>query len=114
MANKINHPDYYNNNGIECIECICAALGDDGAAEFCIGNALKYIYRHKYKESPVDDIKKAIWYLNKWLTLTDTTKIKKSNDNYDTIEYAGSTMYYDKSGKLKGIIGENGVGYMID
>ena len=71
MADKINHPDYYNNNGIECIECICAALGDDGAAEFCIGNALKYIYRHKYKGTPVFDIKKAIWYLNKWLTLTE-------------------------------------------
>ena len=46
-------------------------LETQGAAavqDFCICNAFKYLYRHKNKNG-VEDIKKAIWYLNKFVEL---------------------------------------------
>lgn len=47
-------------------------VGDTGGGEavkaFCICNAMKYLYRHK-KKNGVEDIRKAVWYLNKYLEL---------------------------------------------
>ena len=60
----VNHPPHYNNGSVECIDGIQAALGD-GFQAYCRGNAIKYIWRADYKGTPVEDIKKAIWYLNK-------------------------------------------------
>lgn len=30
---------------------------------FCIGNALKYLFRHEHKGNPVEDLRKAIVYI---------------------------------------------------
>ena len=61
-SNKINHPTHYNSHpsGIECIE-ITEHLN------FCLGNAVKYIWRSGLKDSSpeVQDLKKAIWYLKR-------------------------------------------------
>ena len=57
---KIDHPKHYNAGNIETIDYI-KDLGI--AEEFCIGNALKYIARYKYKEKPIEDLEKATWYL---------------------------------------------------
>ncbi len=54
---SINHPGHYNN--VPGVECIDAVAGMD----FCSGNAIKYIWRHMDKENPVEDLKKAIWYI---------------------------------------------------
>ena len=57
----INHPDYYNGNGIEAIDVI-EAWGLD----FCLGNTVKYIARcGKKSDKVVEDLKKAAWYLNR-------------------------------------------------
>lgn len=60
----VNHPGHYNAGQIECIDAIKSAVsGLDPFAAFCAGSAIKYIWRHKYKGG-VEDIEKAIWYLN--------------------------------------------------
>jgi hypothetical protein len=64
----VNHPSHYETNGIECIDAMKAAQGVDAVRDFCICNAFKYIWRHKHKNG-AEDIKKAVWYLNKWLEL---------------------------------------------
>ena len=69
MNDTVNHPPHYNRNGIECIDVIEASIGRQGAADFCMGNAIKYLYRHSMKGHPVEDVQKAIWYLNKWIEL---------------------------------------------
>lgn len=61
----VNNPPHYNQSGIECIEAIFAALGPEGFQAYCQGNALKYLWRHKYKGNAVEDLKKAQWYINK-------------------------------------------------
>jgi hypothetical protein len=32
---------------------------------FCLGNAIKYIWRADLKNDSVEDLKKAIWYINR-------------------------------------------------
>lgn len=51
-------PDYYRRGSIEVWDFIC-----DQGLNFHLGNAIKYICRAGYKESKVEDLKKAIHYL---------------------------------------------------
>lgn len=65
-SEMVNHPKHYqSNNGVECIDAINAATeGLTGIEAFDTGSAIKYLWRWKKKENPIQDIKKAIWYLN--------------------------------------------------
>lgn len=64
-SDLVHKPSHYNQSGIECIEAIRAALGPEGFRDYCQGNAMKYLWRHKYKNGK-QDIEKAQVYLN-WL-----------------------------------------------
>ena len=66
----VNHPDHYNSDGIECIDAMIASQGVDDVRAFCICNAFKYIWRYQSKNG-IEDIKKAIWYLNKFVELEE-------------------------------------------
>ncbi len=65
MARKkemVNHPAHYNMGGIEVIDAIEAwGLG------FHDGNAIKYIARANHKGTCEQDLRKAIWYLQRML-----------------------------------------------
>lgn len=69
----VNNPGHYQSRvkdlNIDAITCMRAAFGDESVIDFCICNALKYIYRHQSKNGK-QDIQKAIWYLNKYLELS--------------------------------------------
>ena len=65
MTNSINHPAHYTQGNIECIDAIEAAVaGLQGIEAVCTGNAIKYLWRWKYKNG-VEDLKKAVWYIGK-------------------------------------------------
>ena len=67
MKDNVNHPNHYTKGGIECIEAIKAATeGLTGMEAVCTGNAIKYLWRWKWKNG-AEDIKKAIWYLQRLL-----------------------------------------------
>lgn len=72
-SDNVNHPSHYETSGIECIVAMEAAQGADAVKDFCICNAFKYIWRHKRKNG-AEDIKKAVWYLTKWLELEGGNK----------------------------------------
>lgn len=56
----INHPSHYNSGSIEVIDAIEAwELG------FLDGNVIKYLARYRLKGKPLEDLKKAQWYLNR-------------------------------------------------
>lgn len=67
MSDSVNHPKYYNSHpsGIECITI---------ARHYCfsIGNAIKYLWRAGLKqeegiadrEKEIQDLEKAVWYIN--------------------------------------------------
>lgn len=65
---NINHPSHYisHPSGIECIDIA-------EHHDFCIGNAIKYLWRAglksedgiSKKEKQIEDLKKAIWYIKR-------------------------------------------------
>jgi len=59
-ADKINHPSHYTSHpsGVECIQIT------EGFS-FNIGNAIKYLWRADEKGAPLDDLKKAGWYIER-------------------------------------------------
>lgn len=56
----INHPPHYTHGTIEPIDVI-----EDWQLGYHLGAAVKYIARHKHKGTPLQDLKKASWYLNR-------------------------------------------------
>lgn len=58
MSEMVNHPQHYNSHpsGVEVIE-IVRHMG------FNLGNSVKYLMRLYEKGNPLQDAKKALWYL---------------------------------------------------
>ena len=56
----VNHPKHYTDHpsGIECIQ-ITEHMG------FCLGNAIKYIWRADLKHDAIEDLNKAKWYIER-------------------------------------------------
>ncbi len=68
MSNKekVNHPKHYNAGSIEVIDAI-----EDWQLDFNAGNVIKYIARHKHKGKPLEDLRKAQWYLQRLISNTE-------------------------------------------
>ena len=62
---NVNSPDHYIQGGIECIEAIKASMSEEGFRDYLKGNVMKYIWRYKHKGKAIEDIEKALWYLNR-------------------------------------------------
>lgn len=56
----VNHPDHYQGNKLEVIDII-----EDYNLGFNLGNAIKYILRCEKKHHKTEDLKKAIWYIER-------------------------------------------------
>jgi hypothetical protein len=56
----VAHPRHYTSHpsGVECIQ-ITEHMG------FCLGNAIKYIWRADLKNDDIEDLKKAAWYVQR-------------------------------------------------
>jgi hypothetical protein len=83
MIDNINNPQHYTSHpsGIECVDIAKHHC-------FCIGNVFKYIWRAGLKDSTteIEDLKKAVWYLNKKINDLErekgiTRNIKSGNFN---------------------------------
>ena len=60
MADMVNHPPHYTTHpsGVECIEVT-------EHFNFCIGNAIKYLWRAGLKDNALEDLMKARWYVDR-------------------------------------------------
>jgi hypothetical protein len=58
----INHPKHYTDGNIEVIDFI-----EDKGLNFHKGNVVKYVARAGKKDpsKEIEDLKKALWYLNR-------------------------------------------------
>ena len=59
MDDPVNHPSHYcsHPSGVECIDIT-------KHMNFCLGNALKYIWRANLKHNtPTQDLEKAMFYI---------------------------------------------------
>lgn len=67
ITDNVNHPSHYTKHpsGVECIDIVRHYC-------FSVGNAIKYLWRAGLKgdaamtskEKEIEDLKKAIWYIN--------------------------------------------------
>ena len=72
MKDEINHPSHYEGSKIECIDAMIEGIGEEYVKGFCLGNAFKYIFRcMKKHDTPLADVKKARWYLDKFIELEE-------------------------------------------
>ncbi len=60
MSSSVDHPPHYTSHpsGIECIQ-ITEHMG------FNLGNAVKYIWRADLKGDAIEDLRKALWYVQR-------------------------------------------------
>ena len=75
----INHPKHYETDKVECIEAMEITQGRGAVMSFCLCNAFKYLWRHQRKNG-VEDVKKAQWYLNKYIELAEKEGVPICNE----------------------------------
>ena len=68
---SVNKASHYNDGGIECIDAIAASVPPVEYAGFLKGQVLKYIWRYRLKGKPVEDLKKARYYLDRLIQITE-------------------------------------------
>ena len=61
------NPTHYQIGGIETIDYIEAKLTPEEFKGYCKGNSIKYISRAGHKGESMEDLKKAVWYLNRMI-----------------------------------------------
>jgi len=65
MQDNVNSPKHYklNEHGIECIDAMVSAFGEDQVRIYAKINAFKYLWRAGKKQGATDtDLAKASWY----------------------------------------------------
>jgi hypothetical protein len=72
QPDMVNHPPHYMSyaSGVECI--VVAEW-----MSFCLGNALKYIWRCHEKGDPVENLEKARWYIDR-----EIARLKGTSDEH--------------------------------
>ena len=60
FSDPVNHPAHYTSHpsGVECIT-VTEHMG------FNLGNAVKYVWRSSLKGEEIQDLQKAIWYIDR-------------------------------------------------
>ena len=76
LDDPVNHPSHYTSGSIEVIDFI-----EDQRFPYHLGNAIKYISRAGKKDPKalVTDLKKAVWYINRYIAL-----LEKQEEDKDT------------------------------
>lgn len=73
MDDDVNHPKHYTSHparcecgkGIECIQ-VTEHMG------FCLGSAMKYLWRADLKGDSIKDLRKALWYIEREVARRET------------------------------------------
>lgn len=88
MTNKkpdmVNHPPHYNFGLHETIDVIEA-----WDLPYHLGNVVKYVSRAKRKGKELEDLKKAAWYLDRYITMLEKDGLT-SEQLRDSITFLGN------------------------
>jgi len=60
LTDAVNNPPHYTKHasGVQCIDVT-------EHMNFCLGNAIKYIWRADLKHDAIEDLEKARWYITR-------------------------------------------------
>lgn len=97
MGDSVKHPEHYNDGKIEVWDFI-----EDKKLGFNTGNAIKYICRAGKKDptKTVEDLKKAVEYLNKEIEIKKDTEFL--NSIFSNISHPETTTYIGSTPKCSG------------
>lgn len=114
MTDEVNKPPHYTKHpsGVECIEIT-------EHMNFCLGNAIKYIWRAGLKtDDPIKDLKKAAWYIEREIkciskqdrkeALNELTRVSEELGLYGVPEREGGDEVTDRGNSVENQ-GNNGV-----
>lgn len=101
MNDSVNHPSHYTKGGIECIDALTAMISgytdpNDAALSWQVG---KYVWRHPFKNNPIEDLKKARYYLERLIEHLESKEAEKrpapcyEEDAADPVEERSQLMY---------------------
>lgn len=95
MNDTVNHPEHYTSDpsGVECIEII-------RHRNFNIGSAVKYLWRAGLKDEDtyVEDLEKAVWYIQDEINRLATIECDTSDFNDDlekSVIYNGKAYFQE-------------------
>lgn len=92
MTDNIDHPTHYTcrNVGYECINIAQYQT-------FNTGNAIKYLWRYKYKGNPEEDLEKARWYALNASRMQETVDITAGDCRTILLRLTESTSGYESA-----------------
>jgi len=61
----VNNPKHYGDGLIECIDYMKDNMDPMMFMGYLEGNCKKYMHRYRHKCKPLEDLRKARWYLNR-------------------------------------------------
>jgi hypothetical protein len=76
----VSHPNHYTQGAVECIDAIESALGPEDFIAFLQGQVLKYMWRFRCKDNPLQDLQKADWYLKLLLKRVGEYELSQKNN----------------------------------
>ncbi|WP_236586726.1 DUF3310 domain-containing protein [Proteus mirabilis] len=68
VKDNVNNPPHYASGDIECIDAIKASMTKEAFLGYLKGNIQKYVWRYEKKINPVQDLKKARWYMERMVS----------------------------------------------
>lgn len=76
------NPNHYGvGKEHECIDVMFQQFGVDDVRSFCALNAFKYLFRLKQKGDPVENARKAQWYLDQYILMGELNKTNNETIN---------------------------------
>jgi len=69
----VDHPKHYNAGKYEVIDVI-----EDWKLGFHLGNVVKYVARAEHKNDALEDLKKARWYLDRYIKFAEAVSDDKT------------------------------------
>ena len=101
MVDSVNYPPHYraHASGVECIQIT-------EHMNFCLGNAVKYIWRAGLKKNAVEDLSKAVWYVNREIKRIEKAEKERTRE-FIRYQYTESNkpskwrLPYNKEGRLQ-------------
>ncbi len=105
MEDVVNHPSHYEAESVQItlqpID-LCEQCG------FLMGNALKYMFRYQHKGKPIEDLKKARFYLKRYqtaLTKPGLNTVCLSGVDLDSLQFKA----YENAKPFLSILGHEGL-----
>ena len=76
----VNHPKHYNNSPARCAKCDASieCIQVIRHMKCNIANAIKYLWRCEDKNNAIEDMRKAVWYINDEIEERSRAKAKQN------------------------------------